>query len=262
MDPLYGKVNVLSKEECKSISSTVNSLKKYWIERTIAGQKLHTFGVSAFADGPKNGELPSNDYMLNVALYNKLLNENFYFLYKAILNKVADIYGSAQFLDDSPMPGFFIYGGEDGFTVNNLFKENVNIHIDNSFDRIGYALSKYSEVDHDNYISLTLSISLPAGGAGMIVWDQPDIGIYSNNSYSEYVKNIEFKNKDYNKSFMEDHISNYTPELIEYSIGDMLHMDSKVVHAISHGIDIVDGDQRITVQAFGIKCDNVWRLTF
>jgi hypothetical protein len=262
MDPLYGKVNILSKEECKSISSTVNSLKEYWIERTIAGQNLHTLGVSAFADGPKNGEAPSNEYLSSVALYNNLLSKNFDFLYNAIINKVSDIYGAAQFLDDSPIPGFFIYGGKDGFTVNNLFKENVNVHIDNSFGRIRHTLSRYSEVDHSNYISLTLSISLPAGGAGMILWDQPDIGIYSNNSYSDYIKQIEFKNKDYNKSFMEDHVSNYTPELVEYSVGDMLHMDSKVVHAISHGIDIEDGDQRITVQAFGIKCDGIWRLTF
>ena len=259
---MYGKANVLSKQDCEDVSKKIISLKEYWIERTIAGQKLHTLGVSAFADGPKFREEPSESYKNSVNLYNKLLSENFNFIYKALLKSVSGIYGDSKFLDNSPLPGFFIYGGDDGFTVNNLSQESVNIHIDNSFNNLGVILSNYSEVDYNKCIAITLSIVLPAGGAGMMVWDQPDIGIYSNNLYSKYIKNIEFKNKDYNKRFMEDHVSNYTPELIEYSVGDMLHIDSKVVHAVSHGIDIKDGDQRITMQAFGIKCDGVWRLTF
>jgi mannose-6-phosphate isomerase class I len=61
---------------------------------------------------------------------------------------------------------------------------------------------------------------------------------------------------------MKDNVKNYIPELIEYKAGDAVYIDSKIVHAVSHGVDIAEKDQRITMQAFGIKCDGVWRLFF
>jgi len=259
---IYGQASLLSIEECKEISNKINILKDYWTERVIAGQRLHTLGISAIADGPDAGEIPSQKYIEKYRLSNKILTENFNWLYKKLLDKVSIIYGEAVFMEDAPIPGFFIYGGKDGFSLRDTYASGSSLHMDNGFDRLGYCLNKYSYIDHNRYIAITLSIMLPEKGSGLIIWDEPDVGIYSNNTISEKIKSIKFIEYLNNEIFMKDNVINPVPNLVEYKEGGMLYMDSRIVHAVSQGVDVKESDQRITMQVFGIKCDDIWRLFF
>jgi hypothetical protein len=256
-----GYIEVFDKETCEDIVKRIDSLRSEWINLAeysseadeISYPPLLTLGAASYRD-IKRGY---NVYLKMKDRENKTLLNNFSDIYQIMIEKITPYIGECNLEDSLALPGFHIFGENE--KRNKIIKVNLPddfhelIHRDELYSAHYERLSKkYSHVEDNKIISITISIRLPKDGGGLCVWDE------------------EFKEYDYKKDFASEIIDNKIyknykfgdPIIIPYVEGSAFCFSGKSNHQIAPIGTIYPEDRRITLQAHGMMCDGYWRLFF
>lgn len=267
MTSRYGYTNLLSQDEVDKTLNIIYSLSDYWIKRGPDDSKhsFHTLGSVAHLDIPSDNAEVTKDNIDFFNKNNKILSENFGYLYDIIMNKVNEIFGPCELVDDVPFPGFYIFGDFKNNLVESISEYgdvagDATIHYDGIFPMLNYKWKEYGGATES--FAITLALELPKSGAGVLIWDQPDIGLYSNSDYAKACKEFDFTKNIDNANVIRDNIKNPVPEVLEYKPGGIFWHNCGIYHAIGYSVNTLTTDRRITMQIFGVKCDGVWRLIF
>lgn len=263
----YGYTNLLSQEEVEKTLRIIDSLSDQWIRRGPDNSRhsFYTLGAVAHLDIDSEDAKVSKETIDFFNFNNKILRDNFSYLYDIIINKVSEIFGPSELVDDVPFPGFYIFGDvdSDGSEKESPYGDvgvDATIHRDGLFPHLDYKWNELGGATES--FAITLALELPKSGAGVLIWDQPDIGIYSNGDYAKHYKSLDFSTSKHNIHVLKNKISNPVPEVIEYSPGGIFWHHCGIYHAIGYSANTLTTDRRITMQIFGVKCDGVWRLIF
>lgn len=250
-------INFFTEQEVAEILNIVDSLEDKWTKRIITDSvNFFTLGQESSIDC-----VNYDDNTINLTHNsNKMLKENFHFMYTSIISKFSELYGKCELATDVPIPGFFIYTEHKGVqSRNNGFSK---IHKDGRFEHLDYYWNTFKKVDHDNVIGITIALELPKSGSGMFIWDQPDQGFYSNSEWANSVKYSDFNLNPESANHLNSNIINKIPNVVEYSVGKAIVQDGPQFHAVAHGTNLSIKDRRVTIQIFAKKCDGIWRLYF
>jgi hypothetical protein len=258
-------VEIMSENKCKEYVSIIDSLSDHWTKRIIGQFHFYTLGSASHLDLEKNMVVDDSTF-IKIKENNNLLRKNFLPIYSKLIEAISDKVGSGILIsDNAPIPGFFIYGEPK---PNNIKKElsaivggRAEIHTDGQVNNLDYIWSQYKEVA-DECISYTLPLEMPENGAGFLLWDQPDMGCYSQGEVADTYKSYDYHQDDKNINFLTNSIKNKIPEFIEHIPGRMLLQEGEQFHAVAFSTKPFSTDRRITFQGLGIKCDGVWRLFF
>ena len=260
----YTLVDLLSKDECNSYSSRIDSIKDKWIKRPVGEYHFYTLGTATHLDvETRNGNL-DEDYFSYINHNNNILKDNFSDLYDKVFKTLVKILGPCEFIEDAPIPGFFIYGEKkNGLETNPVpaIGGKTNIHSDKQLEHLGYVWSNYSNIETDT-IGFTLPIEVPDSGSAILLWDQPNHGFYMDNDMSDAYKRYDYTENPNNIDVLNNNIINKIPEVIEHIPGRMFLQHGPIWHAAGHAVKPTTSDRRITLQGFGAKCDGIWRLCF
>jgi hypothetical protein len=262
MQSRFGYEQLLTQEEVDKTLSILESLSDEWTPR--GSDKYYTLGAVSHKDAPQDTPI-TKDTILFFNEKNNILSDNFGYLYKKIIDKVTELFGPCEIVDDVPAPGFYIFGG---IKNNELPKpstlEDIEgqtaIHKDGLFDMLNYKWEKYGGAT-DSF-GMTLCLEVPKHGTGILIWDQPDTGLYSNSTYATRAKSFDFNKNESNVNIIKKYIKNPIPEVIDYKPGYVFWQHGGIYHAVGYSIDTLNTDRRITMQVFGVKCDGIWRLIF
>jgi hypothetical protein len=260
----YGYENLLTPDEVSKTVSIIDSLSDKWIQRSDGEYQYHTIGGVSHRDKIDNFHT-LEEQVKYFNENNKILIDNFSYLYEIIINKVNKMFGRCEIVSDVPIPGFYIYGGykkndAPELSIYGDFGGNTNIHNDGLFPMLDYKWNQYGGAT-DSF-GLTLALELPQNGAGILIWDQPDIGLYSSSEYANRCKRFDFNKNNSNTNVINKYIKNPIPEVIDYVPGSIFWQHGEVYHAAGYSIDTLNTDRRITMQIFGVKCNDIWRLVF
>jgi hypothetical protein len=224
-------LDCLTSEECESIRKRVHSLKQHWVARIDEKIPFYTLGAASYLDAEGKKE---SRYKGIAKRMNPILESHFSDLY-ARLSEVITHATSQKVEYDKllALPGFHI------FLFSELFTQPLaSKHFDLQFKLIDWA--RYQNIDFENPISFTLSITLPASGGGMYCWDliyNPEVGRHSRE-----------EEKEESKTF------------IEYFPGKLVLHEGFMLHQIAPVKEMNPTDERITLQGHGLICDGVMRL--
>jgi hypothetical protein len=262
----YGYENLLTPDEVSKTVNIIDSLSDKWVRRGPDNSRhsFYTIGGVAHLD-ILEGEEITQDKIDFFNTNNKILSDNFKYLYDIIIKKVNEIFGPCEMIDDVPFPGFYIFGdidsdGKESPSPYGDVGAGATVHRDGLFPHLDYKWNQLGGAT-DSF-AITLAIELPKSGGGVMIWDQPDIGVYSDSEYAKYCKSLDFTKVEHNINAMENHISNPIPEVIEYKPGGIFWHHCGIYHAIGYSANTLTTDRRITMQIFGVKCNDIWRLIF
>lgn len=264
MSARYGYEKLLSQEEVDKTLSIIESLSDEWTSRGSDEYIYYTLGAVSHMDAPQDSPITKE----TISLFNeknKIISNNFQYLYKIITDKVTELFGPCEIVDDVPAPGFYIFGSKKNNEAQKLspsgdFEGQTTIHKDGLFHMLNYKWEKYGGAT-DSF-GMTLCLEIPKHGTGILIWDQPDIGLYSNSQYAVRSKAFDFTKNESNADIIKNNIKNPIPETIDYKPGYVFWQHGGIYHAVGYSIDTLNTDRRITMQVFGIKCDGIWRLVF
>ena len=250
-------INFFTKQEVLEILKTVDSIEDKWIKRQVSPTNFYyTLGNESFVDCVEG--VINESVIKEINKNNLMLKENLHFMYTSVISKISEMFGKCELATDIPIPGFFIYTERDGVQKRN--NGIPNIHQDGKFEYLNYYWDTFKKVEHDSTFGFTVALQLPASGAGMCVWDEPDQGFYSNSEWANEVKRSNFYLNPNSGNILDTYIVNKIPNVIEYSVGKALVQQGAQYHSVAHGINLTQSDRRITLQGFGKKCDGIWRL--
>jgi hypothetical protein len=256
-----GNIPVLELEKCQEFVSRIDSLQGEWInlnDQSYSNDQvdyppLWTLGAASYRDSKKSLKF----YHRIKNRENSILINNFKDLYDILLDKVSNKIGDVELEYDLALPGFHIFG--DSNPIENLVKINLAddflnmIHKDGLNDlHYDFLSNKYSRVDKNKIISITLSLQLPTNGGGLCVWDEDLKQFSSSEGFA----------KDILESNLYDNFEYGMPYIIPYITGSAFCFSGMNLHQIAPIFTAHPGDRRITLQAHGMVCDGAWRLFF
>lgn len=257
-------VTILSKEECSYYVNKVDLLKDYWDKRVVGPTHHYTLGKATYLDIEPYGDI-NEERIGMIRASNEILKDNFKDLYDKVLNYVVKEYGPAELVLDGPIPGIFIYGEAKPNDIIEELEEpargRVSLHTDGQERCLEYIWSRYKDVEEET-IAFTLALEMPKNGAAFLLWDQPDLGFYSNSDSAKLYKSYDYNENPYNEKVFNESIVNKVPEVIEHVPGNMLIQKGEQWHSVGFSTKPISTDRRITLQGFGVRCDGVWRLFF
>jgi hypothetical protein len=221
-------------------------------------------------------KVDENEYVNVKNFYNKILVENFNWVYDKIIQSIYDVYGEESEISEKSnmaFPSFHIFPAFEGC-------ENVwhpphidaiqHYHVDN-------LKNIYKNVNENDFLTITLSIKNPKNGAGLYYWDVPKNKKYSVADAKIYFKEIIYlTNKiklvdddDADHGFWDiyshkDYFESVTkPKVIDYKEGYMILFKDPMLHQIMpFNVPYTLDEERITIQGHGIMCDGKWQLYF
>lgn len=267
MSNVYGYENLLTPDEVSKTITIIDSLSDKWIRRGPDNSRhsFYTLGAVSHLELPPEDEEITKERIDFFNQNNKILSSNFKYLYDIIQKKITEMFGPCEFVDDAPMPGFYIFGDVDGSMDGSISPYgnvggDATIHRDGLLKHLNYKWNSLGGAT-DSF-AITLAIELPKSGAGILIWDQPDIGLYSNSKYANDCKILDFNSNIHNAEVLKNKIINPVPEVIDYQPGGIFWHYCGIYHAVGYSLDTLNTDRRITMQIFGVKCNDIWRLVF
>lgn len=255
-----GYIDILNKDQCESALNVVDSLRNQWLNKSSPSDKgeggyppLWTLGAASYRDGRNN----LKKYHKIKIRENKTLIENFSGLYDILISKLEPCIGSVDLEYDLALPGFHIFGERDQVkekSVLNIPKNILSMIHKDELNEMHYEFlkEKYSKVDRNRVISITVSISLPKLGSGLCVWEDELETFSTGKGFARDVLDSEL---------YDDFILG-KPSVIPYKSGSAFCFSGKSYHQISPIKKVYPGDRRVTLQAHGMVCDDAWRLFF
>jgi hypothetical protein len=261
----HGLINLLTKEECAEYVSIIDSLSASWTKRNVGNYHYYTFGSASHLDIEPFDSL-GEEVFDTIKNNNGVLKKNLQGLYDKVLMAISEKFGEAELVcDEGPIPGIFIYGEP---RPNNITKDSVpsmggktKMHQDGQFKSLDYIWSKYKDVEIET-IGFTLPLEVPQAGAAFLLWDQPDMGCYEDDSIADTYKSYDYSENKENVNVLTEFISNRVPNVVKHLPGRMFVQRGNQWHATGFSTEPYSTDRRITLQGFGVRCDGVWRLFF
>ena len=255
------KIQVLNKNESADIYERIIRLKPYWKHRDEDEHPFdlprYTLGAVAYIDAIVSYE----NYLKVAAEENLMLKENladFYEIVRLVLEEALEI--SCTYAEPNALPGFHIFGSDIYFE-----EEPGKFHHDRQDELIKWGDIIYEPLEN---ISFTLSLKLPARGAGLILLgDQVlvDDSLKESDEDSQILQDVIETSFQMNEVFYtrnDTHIDLSKLEFIKYEEGFMFIHSGRFTHAMAPAIQMKSDEMRITLQGHGIlsKKDNKYLL--
>lgn len=245
------EIESLDNAECLKVRKTLDELRPHWIQRHPKAP-FYTLGASNYFDIAYNPLLP---YYRFAAQFNPILREHLGWLYDRVAERLSAHFGEpVAYRDSLALPGFHILLSDKSFeTAKDLthlewFKAKGKadivanaIHCDTAHMVVNWGSSE--GIDFANPISITLSIALPASGAGLNYWDY---GLERTKGMSQAELRELLLASD----------RHYHP----YRAGSMVVHSGLRYHQMAPMKELLPTDERITLQGHGLRCDGTWQL--
>jgi hypothetical protein len=223
-------VPLLDEAECDALRANIHALRPHWIQR-MPGLPMYTLGAAAYLDGPRGPDY----YQSEAARNNPVLREHFSPLYRRLEDILSrHLQGPIAFPADKALPGFHIFLANQAFTVI-----GPSIHAD-----LQYRLTDWSwAAKVSRPISFTAAVALPREGGGLNVWDL-DVRDYQDLPPPEAARALRRANARY----------------VAYRRGHIAVQSGHKMHQIAKATELLEDDERITLQGHGLLCDGVWQI--
>jgi hypothetical protein len=232
--PLLHRVPVLSVDESVRVADAVHALRPLWRQRHET-QPFFTLGTAAYMDA-RDGAFAG--YQAKLAESNAMLREHFGWLLDRFRERVSEQVGAEMVYDPRlALPGFHVFLFDEAFR-----KSGASVHYDKQFEHIDW--TQFGVPDTDAQLSLTLSIKLPAGGGGLLVWNINRIEI----ERMPPEQRLEHSRAHRNATFEP------------YEVGTLAIHSGHQLHQIGPAPHLQPGDERITLQAHALPVDGRWIL--
>jgi hypothetical protein len=169
---------------------------------------------------------------------NAMLLGHFGWLLERFRERVSEQVGAEMFYDARlALPGFHVFLFDEAFR-----KSGASVHYDKQFEHVDW--SQFGTPDTDAQLSLTLSIKLPAGGGGLLVWN---------------INRIEIERMPLEQR-IEHSRANRAATFESYEVGTVAIHSGHQLHQIGPAPHLQPGDERITLQAHALPVDGKWML--
>ena len=224
-------IPVLTVQECSVIREAVHGLKSQWVRR--AATPFFSLGTASYLDAQAGDAL----YYEMARCTNRLLQYHMGWLYDRVAEVLAKhLQAPVCYAPRFALPGFHIFQADPAFAA-----PAASIHCDLQYERLDW--TDFENPDFANSLSFTLSIALPAGGGGLMVWD---------------IERAEILDRPVSETrqLFEVRKPGYEP----YRIGEMVVHSGLFVHQIAPMRDIQPDDERITLQGHSICVGDRWFL--
>jgi hypothetical protein len=224
-DVVVSRFDVLTLEECHRAYRDIYALQPAWTQRdNLFPVPFYTLGAASYLDARSWEHFHEQARRLN-----RLLESRFDWLYRKLQQVLAEHLGlDIAYHPDLSRPGFHVFP----FDTLSLFDVSSR-HRDLQYQRIPWqALG----IDACDPLSFTLSIRLPASGAGLYVWlmDHAETGDQAATDWQALPADAPC-------------------ELHAYREGEMVMHDALLFHQVAPLAHGRAGDERITLQAHGIR---------
>lgn len=234
MSVLLHRVPVLSVDEAARVADEVHALRPLWRQRH-ATQPFFTLGTAAYLDA-RDGQFA--DYQAKLDESNRMLREHFGWLLDRFRERVSEQVGAEMTYEPRlALPGFHVFLFDEAFR-----RAGASVHYDKQFEHIDW--TQFGVPDTDAQLSLTLSIKLPAGGGGLLVWN---------------INRIEIERMPLEQR-IEHSRANKTATFEAYEVGTLAMHSGHQLHQIGPAPHLQPGDERITLQAHALPVDGTWIL--
>jgi len=241
------RMQIFDDRQCRDIVHKVDSLSDVWIQRHPIMQ-FYTLGAATYLDN-------NEDYRNKKYTYNQYLSPTFDDMYSAFLNAMEDLLGECSLESDLAFPGFHILGHKPTEQNDNTSMSlsskvlSSSVHMDNVlYPHLELLRSKYSNVIESSVISITIPVQIPSQGAGICIWNDHNSGVQD--GFPAVVQSL-YKDNAYG-----------IPTVEEYKLGQAFIFPGDTLHQMAPAISPRTDDRRITLQAHGVLCDEVWRFFF
>jgi hypothetical protein len=230
--PALKEITILSPTECDSVRDRIHALREHWIPRR-PDEPFFTLGTASYLDAT-NGR--AEQYRAGALRTNPVLIEHFGDLLERFLQKLSVELGEPCRIEpELAYPGFHVFGYHPLFT-----KPLASVHFDMQYLSIDW--SAFGELDFDRQVSVTLSIRLPKGGGGLLVWN---------------INQLELRKMSAAEAAEAKRV-NAEPQYHPYHAGAMVLHSGHQLHQIAPAPKLFEGDERITLQAHAVPGRDGW----
>jgi hypothetical protein len=226
-------LDFLTHEECSKIGSIIHELNNYWDKRD-AVFPFFTLGVPAYLDA--SPFTLQSRYLPKVPSRNAVLTENLGWMYEKLAEKLSNhLSASVKFHPTYSLPGFHIYLYNDIFRRDDVSQPHFDLQFKN--------LVWDEAVDFHNSLSITMAISLPESGSGMLYWD------------------LQFSDVDqFNRQRISELKQSRTKNYFQYQAGKLVIHPGNFLHQVGLFQDPNPEDERITLQGHMAFYQDSWHL--
>ena len=234
MSVLLHRVPVLTADEAAGVRDEVHALRPLWRQRHET-QPFFTLGAASYLDA-RDGQFAAYQAMLGES--NAMLRAHFGWLLDRFRERVsAQVGAEVVYHPQLALPGFHVFLFDEAFRTS-----RASVHYDKQFEHIDWR--PFGTPDTAAQLSLTLSITLPTGGGGLLVWNINRIAIES--------------------MPLEQRIAhsraNRAATFEAYEVGTLAMHSGHQLHQIAPAPHPQPGDERITLQAHALPVDGTWML--
>jgi|TARA_S200000501_G_C20697062_1_gene687828 hypothetical protein len=277
---MLGSIDVLSDKQTKQTIKSVEKLEKVWIRRAPIPMDFFTVGACTYQEGCES----IVKYHKHRSVMNPVLKKHFSWLYDIVVDKLSEVFGPAEIVDELGYPGFHIFGHKpnkisDPRCVKRFHQPLASLHVDIQYkEHIAY-WNTYDEVDFEDPLSFTLPIELPKNGGGLWLWnwlnlpsDEIDKFNFQGDENKDetirgYMGNMDPRDSpefwaNSSISLKYDAIYDTKPMAVPYEVGKLFYHTGHILHQIIPGYNLDGSDRRITLQGHGVKCDGIWKIYF
>jgi len=231
--PLLHRVPVLSADEAARVADQVHALRPHWTQRHDT--PFFTLGAAAYMDA-RDGQFAA--YQAQAAESNAMLRAHVGWLLDRVRERVSEQVGADVIYHPRlALPGFHIFLFDEAFR-----QSGASVHYDKQFEHIDWTM--IGAPDTDAQLSLTLSIKLPAGGGGLLVWN---------------INRIEIEKMPRDERIAHSRV-NRVATFEAYEVGTLAIHSGHQLHQIGPAPHLQPGDERITLQAHALPVDGRWIL--
>jgi hypothetical protein len=232
--PPVTDLELLPAAQAREVRDRVHALRPHW-RRRRPEVPFFTLGVAGYIDAARDGFAA---YSAAARRSNELLGEQFGDLYRRLEAALAaHLSAPAAYHGAFALPGFHIFLSDPAFAT-----PSASLHFDRQYEHLDW--SEFDGVDFDRQLSYTLSISLPARGAGLLVWNVNDLDLRALDDEAK-------------KEVMRE---NRMPALHRYRVGGMAIHSGFQLHQIAPMKDMAPDDERITLQGHALPAGGRWTL--
>ena len=264
----FGRLpQVLDPLERERLEREVDSLDKLWLNRSTCKPivPFWTLGAVTYLEGCDDIQ----KYHKHRTAVNPILKKKFSWLYEILCARLSEELDDPCVVDDMlGLPGFHIFGkkGMDNRECRLMEQPLASIHTDIQYKEHSCYWKCFDEVDFDNPLSFTLTVTLPTNGGGLYIWDWAnfDQKMIDEFNFQSNDEKIDVLNNKYlwENGSVPRYEPTYEPLMESYVEGNMIYFTGPIVHQIAPAKNCHPNDRRITLQGHGLKCDGVWRLYF
>lgn len=227
-------VQLLNEEESHDVRRRVHALRDHWRRRREEAP-FFTLGVASYIDAAADGFAA---YSAAAEASNRLLEEHFGDVYERLTAAVGEHLGSpVGFHHAFARPGFHVFLSHEMFGA-----PSASLHFDRQYEHLDW--SALGEVDFDQQLSYTLTVALPARGAGLLVWNVNDLDLRPLDEAEK--KEVMRRNR--------------VPEVHPYRLGGLALHSGHQLHQIAPMKEMGPDDERITLQGHALPAGGRWIL--